>query len=423
MKPDLSRRDVMKASATVAAGAGIIGAANAASRKVRVGVMGLSRGLGHVRGLLGVDDVEVAYVCDVDKERVVRGQKQVEKLQEAPAKGVTDFRRMLDDKELDAITIAAPNFWHAPATILACAAGKHVYVEKPGSQNAAEALLMVKAARKHKRSVQMGNQRRSYEKVAEAVQRMKEGVIGKVYSGRCWYTNTRPSIGRGKKSAVPANLDYELWEGPVPHAPYKSNLVHYNWHWRWNYGGGEMANNGVHSLDIVRWALGVDYPTRATYTGARYHHDDDQETPDTGDAQFDFGHCTAIWSGSSCHRRAWEGNPFAAVYGDGGSIVFSGGNSYTIYDTKGKELEKQGGPGGDVHHFRNFIESFRSGTQLNAEIEDAQTSTMLCHLANISYRTGRTVEFDSKAKEISNSCKSCDSLWGREYRKGWEPKA
>ncbi len=422
MKPELNRREILKSSATLSAGAGILCSANAASRKVRVGVMGLGRGLGHIKGLLGVEDVEVAYVCDVDKERIARAQGQLAKQQEKPAKGVTDFRRMLEDKDLDAITIAAPNFWHTPATILACSAGKHVYVEKPGSHNAAESAMMVQAARKYGRKVQMGNQRRSYDKLAEAVQRIKEGVIGRVYSGRCWYNNTRPSIGRGKKAVVPTNLDYRLWEGPVPHSPYKDNLVHYNWHWHWNYGGGEMANNGVHSLDIVRWALGVDLPLKASYSGGRYHHGDDQETPDTGEAQFDFGHCTAIWSGSSCHRRAWENTPFAAVYGDGGSIVFNGGNQYTIYDTKGKELEKQGGLGGDVHHFRNFIESFRGDAKLNSEIEDAQSSTLLCHLANISYRTANVVGYDPKAKAMTNPDDASIALWAREYNKDWIPK-
>ena len=384
--------------------------------------MGLSRGLGHIRGFLGVEDVEVTYVCDVDSNRMKRAQTEVAKKQKAPAKGVTDFRRILEDPSVDALSIAAPNFWHAPATILACAAGKHVYVEKPGSHNAAEAGLMVAAARKHDRRVQMGNQRRSYSKVAEAMQRLREGVIGKLYVGRCWYANTRPSIGRGKLVGVPGYLDYGLWQGPVPERPYKSNLVHYNWHWHWDYGGGEMANNGVHSLDLVRWGLGVDLPVKATFGGGRFHHDDDQETPDTGEAVFDFGHCTAIWSGSSCHRRSWEQNPFAAFYGDGGSLVLSGGNSYTIYDPKGKEVDKQGAPGGDVPHFANFIESIRGDAKLNAEIGDAQKSTMLCHLSNIAYRTARTVEYDPDTRQMVNTSKEAGALWSRTYRKGWEPQ-
>ena len=421
------RRSFLKQTAAVGAGAiaarsTTLNAANAANRKVRVGVMGLSRGLGHIRGLLGVKNVEVAYVCDVDSNRLARGKTEVEKKQDAPVKGVTDFRRILEDNEVDALTIATPNFWHAPATILACAAGKHVYVEKPGSHNAAEAALMVRAARKNDCRVQMGNQRRSYDKVAEAIQRLKEGVIGRVYSGRCWYSNSRPSIGKGKPAPVPKNLNYALWQGPVPERPYKNNLVHYNWHWHWLYGGGEMANNGMHGLDLVRWGLGVGLPARSTFSGNRYHHDDDQETPDTGEAVFDFGNCTAIWSGSSCHRRAWENNPFVAFYGAGGSLALSGGNSYTIYDPKGKEVEKQGGPGSDVPHFSNFIESIRRDEALNSEIADAQDSTMWCHLANIAYRTGQTVDFNPEKRRILNGDKSSAKLWSRQYRKGWEPR-
>ena len=424
MHPERTRRHFLQATtvAGVATSASSLRAANAANRKVRVGVMGLSRGIGHIRSLLGVENVEVAYVCDVDTKRVARGKVEVAKKQDTPVKGVTDFRRILEDSSVDALTIAAPNFWHAPATILACAAGKHVYVEKPGSHNGAEAQLMVAAAHKYDRRVQMGNQRRSYTKIAEAVQRLREGVIGKLYSGRCWYTNTRPSIGKGKQVGVPDYLDYDLWQGPVPERAYKSNLVHYNWHWHWDYGGGEMANNGVHSLDLVRWGLGADLPSKATYSGGRYHHDDDQETPDTGEAVLDFGNCTGIWSGSSCHRRTWEQNPFAAFYGDGGSLVLSGGNQYTLYDPKGKEIETQSAPGGDVPHFANFVESIRGDAKLNAEIGDAQKSTLLCHLSNISYRTGSTIAFDPEKSKMVNVGKDAEALWSRTYRKGWEPK-
>jgi len=178
----------------------------------------------------------------------------------------------------------------------------------------------------------------------------------------------------------------------------------------------------VHSLDLVRWGLGVDLPSKATYSGGRYHHDDDQETPDTGEAVLGFGSSAAIWSGSSCHRRAWEQNPFAAFYGDGGSLVLTGGNSYTLYDPKGKEVDKQGAPGGDVPHFANFIESIRGDAQLNAEIGDAQKSTLLCHLANIAYRSGRTIEFDPEKGKMVNVGKGEEALWSRTYRKGWEPK-
>ena len=418
-----NRRKFIKGSA--AAGAlslapSSIRAANKASNFMRVGVIGLSRGVAHVRRFAETSGVEVAYVCDVDEKRISRGTKA---LKSGDAKGVTDFRRILEDDEVDVLSIAAPNFWHAPAAILAMEAGKHVYVEKPGSHNMAEADMIVAASRKYDRRVQMGNQRRSYPHVREAMQRLHEGVIGKVLSARTWYKNRRGSIGKGKPVKPPEGLNYELWEGPTPHRPYVDNLVHFNWHWRWHWGGGEMANNGIHSLDIARWGLGVDLPERVTYNGGRYYHDDDQETPDTGEAAFHFGDCMASWSGSSCDPRRDEDLPFCKFYGEKGSLVTNGGNDYRILDRDGKELEKKSGQGGEPAHFKNFEDAIRDkSVKLNSEIGDAQKSTKLCHLANIAYRTGGSLRCDpgKGGKLIANP--AGEKLWGREYRKGWKPK-
>ena len=398
-----------------------IRAANKANNTLRVGVMGLGRGMAHVNNFLKISDIEVAYVCDVDDNRTANALAKVTKKQAAPCRGITDLRRMLEDPHLDAIAIAAPNFWHAPATILGCQAGKHVYVEKPGSHNAAEAELMVAAARKHKRHVQMGNQRRSYPVVMEAMQRLREGVIGKVLSARTFYTSSRGSIGKGKPAPIPKHLNYDLWQGPAPERPYKDNLIPYNWHWHWDYGGGEMANNGVHALDLARWGLGADLPSRVTYGGARYHFDDDQETPDTGMATFDFGHCGAMWDQSSCNRRRGEAPPFVAFYGEGGVLSCTTGNNFTIHDLNGKELETKTAPGNDGPHFNNFVNAIRHGEKLNSEIGDAQVSTMLCHLANMAWRTNSTVEFDPAKRRIVNN-PAAEKLWSREYRPGWEPK-
>jgi len=380
-------------------------------RKLRVGVMGLSRGKAHINNFAQLEGVEVAYVCDVDKNRLAAGAKLATEKQGGKApKAVTDFRRILEDKEVDILSIAAPNFWHAPATILGCDARKHVYVEKPGSHNPREAELMVEAAKRTGKQVQMGNQRRSAPGFREGIAKLKEGVIGQLRYSRCWYNNQRGSIGKGKPAAVPAHLDYDLWQGPVPSRPYKDNLVHYNWHWHWLYGGGELANNGVHALDIARWALGVDLPIVTSYTGGRYHHDDDQETPDTADATYDFGKVGMSWHGSSCLRRKHEEKPFVNVYGDGGVMSFDGGG-YRIYDNDGKMIEENMPGLSDIPHFQNFVNAIRNGEALNANISDAQKSTMLCHLGNISYRERSQIKGRNVPKQY----------WQRKYSNAWKP--
>jgi predicted dehydrogenase len=299
-------------------------------------------------------------------------------------------------------------------------AGKHVYVEKPGSHNARESELIVSAARKYNRLVQMGNQRRSYAAMMEAVEKLRNGVIGRLTAARCWYDSARPSIGRGMEAPLPEWLDYNLWQGPVPDRPYKDNLVHYNWHWMWHWGGGELANNGVHSLDVARWGLGVDHPVRVTYNGGRYHYDDDQETPDTGSAVFDFGHAVITWEQSSCHPRKSDANSFVKFYGEGGVMAMTSAG-YTVFDIKGKEMEQNPGKGSDVPHFSNFVDCIRHGGRLNSEIEEGQKAALLCHLGNIAYRTGRTLRVDRQTGRIQGE-PAAEKLWGREYRPGWEPK-
>lgn len=399
----------------------LLGQVKGANSRFRVGVMGLGRGMGHVRGYLDVPNTEVAYVCDVDQKRLASGFKSIEGKQEKMPDKVTDFRRILDDPNIDAISIAAPNFWHAPATILACQAGKHVYVEKPGSYNPWEARRMVEIAKATGRQVQMGTQRRSYPATIEGVQKLREGIIGKLLYARCWYTNSRPTIGKGMVGAPPADLDWTLWQGPLPERPFKDNLVHYNWHWVWFYGGGELGNNGPHGLDIARWALGVDYPKRVTCNGGRYHYDDDQETPDTSQASYHFANGMGInWECSSCHRRKPEESGFVNIYGEGGMMKISGGAGYTVYDKDGKEIGKNTENPSDVPHFTNFAAGVREGATLNQPIADGQISTMLCHYGNIAYRTTGAVDVNPETGDLVNHPEG-QKLWAREaYREGWK---
>ena len=382
--------------------------------------MGLKRGMAHVRGFQAVPDVEIAYVCDVDQTRMAEGINVANAGQAANAKGVTDFREILDDPSVDILSIAAPNFWHAPASILACQAGKHVYVEKPGSYDPQEAEWVVKAARKHDRKVQLGTQRRSYQSMIEGMAKLRDGLIGEVRFARTWYNNARGSIGKGKRGTPPPHIDYALWQGPAPQRPFRDNLVHYNWHWVWHYGGGELINNGVHALDLARWGLGVDYPTKVTYLGGRYHFDDDQESPDTAVAQFDFGDKGATWEGSSCLRRKDEDLAFCSFYGDGGTMAFDF-SGYKVYDTEGTLVEERKGTPGDVPHFQNHCDAIRDGAALNQDIEEGQKSTQWCHLGNIAYRTQSVLEVDPKTGRIQNNSQAL-KLWGRTYSKGWKPK-
>ncbi len=401
-----------------------------ANDRLVIGCMGTSRnsaggdgrGAELARGFAAIPGVEVAYVCDVDERAAANAAASVGKVAARSAQPIRDFRRILDDKSVDALVIAAPDHWHGPATIMACAAGKHVYVEKPASHNAREGEWMVQAARKHDRRVQLGTQRRSWPGIVEGIQKVRGGAIGRVLLAKCYYFANRPSIGNGKRAAVPSWLDWNLWQGPAPERNYQDNIVHYNWHWFWHWGTSESGNNAVHMIDVARWGCGVDYPTRVTSAGGKYRYpDDDQETPDTNTICMDFGGLTITWEGRSW-TGATPGDPPAEVafYGEKGSMFIRGGG-YSICDLKGKEIDKGSAPGGNDGHLKKFVEAIRGSTRLAAEIEEGYKSTLLCHLANIAYRTGRTIHFDPATKTIANDADAM-KLWGREYRKGWEPR-
>src|SRR5438309_2597233 len=303
----MKRRKFLKTAS--AAGLGLVAPRRLAflvprpSEQVVVAVMGLNgRGAVLARTFARAAYAEVAYVCDVDSLVLAKGVSAVASAQSKAPKGLGDFRKALEDKAVDALVIAAPDHWHTPAALLAMQAGKHVYVEKPCGHNPREGELLVEAQQKHQRVVQMGTQQRSAPRSIEVVQAIREGAIGQPYLARVWYANTRATIGRGKVAPVPANLDYELWQGPAPHTPYRDNVIHYNWHWFRRWGTGEICNNGTHEIDVARWALGVEYPMRVTSSGGRYHFEDDWEFPDTQAVSFEFeGGRQIVWEGTSCN--------------------------------------------------------------------------------------------------------------------------
>jgi predicted dehydrogenase len=430
---NITRRSVLKSSAVLAAGAALsrfpsLRAADAAGRKLRVAVVGLGRGLSLVRTLLTLPDVEIAYIAEVDPNRLAAGAKTISAKSSGGCGTVTDFRRILEDKTVDAIFIAMPNFWHTPAALLAMQAGKHVYVEKPGSQNPHEAELIVAAQKKYGRVVQMGNQRRTWMK--EAIEALHGGVIGRTRFGRAFYyndTTKRGAVGKNARRA-PADLDWNLWQGPVPDEGQRDmkSYVHYDWHWLWHWGNGELGNNGVHCLDILRWGLRADYAERITYLGNRYWFEDEQQTPDTGTAVYDFGEKGGCeWVQSSCHPRLAE-VPRAEImfYGEGGTMGINfDRDSWTLFDPAGKEVSRgRGKGGGDAAHVGNFLDAVRGNARLNSPIDEGQKSTMMCHLGNIAYRTSTVVRCDpTTGKLIENP--AGEKLWQREsYRKGFEPK-
>lgn len=397
-------------------------AAQERADQVVIGVMGLNRGRALANAFARRSDVQIRYVCDVDRTRVDACQAELSQSGHTRVQGVIDFRRILDDPQIDALVCAAPNHWHAPATILACQAGKHVYVEKPCSHNPREGEMMVQAARQYDRAVQLGTQRRSGEGTIQAIEQLREGAIGRVYLARCWYSNLRGSIGKGKPSQVPEQLNYELWQGPAPRLPYQDNVVHYNWHWRWHWGNGELGNNGVHTIDLCRWGLNVEYPTHVTSSGGRYAYDDDQETPDTQTVCFDFpDQRTITWQGLSCNKH---GDGFVVFYGTEGALALEANGSYRIYD-RGDKLrhEHSHSDSSEASHIQNFLSAIRSGKhlELNAEIAEGHKSTLLCHLGNISHRAGRSLMCDPSNGHIRDD-DSAMQFWRREYAPGWEPK-
>lgn len=408
-----------------------------ANDKLRASVMGVnSRGHALARNFAYQQECDVLHICDVDSRAMAKGIGDVQKVQDLQPKGFADFRKSLESRDIDLLVVAAPDHWHAPAALLAMQAGKHVYLEKPCSHNPREGEILVEAAGRYKKSIQMGNQRRSWPNVVQAISEIKGGIIGRPYFGKGWYTNNRASIGRGKEVPVPEWLNWDLWQGPAPRTAYRDNIVHYNWHWFWHWGTGEALNNGTHMVDLLRWGLGVDYPVRVSSNGGRFHYSDDWETPDTQVISYDFNDGVSMtWEGRSCNGRHVEGSSVGVeIYGETGSVVISGGNEYKVYDLKNKLVKEvkdtrevdprdAANPAShlDAIHIRNFFNNILKGEELRSDILSGHISTLLVQLGNISQRVGHSLEINPENGRIIGDRQALQ-LWSRAYEKGWEMK-
>ncbi len=408
---------------SVAMAGGLSGLAKAASpnERVIIGMVGMSRGRELASNYARNEHCTIKYVCDTDVQRAEAAAGALNDEFSIEPEFLTDFRRILDDQEVDAVVLALPVHWHGPATILACQAGKHVYVEKPCCHNPNEGELMIAAARKHNRLVQMGNQRRSSEIINEAIDKLHNGIIGRTYYARCSFARFRGSIGIGEEVPVPENLDYDMWQGPAPRRAYKSNVIHYNWHWLWHWGTGEIGNNGTHVLDIARWGLDVDYPTKVTASGGRFRFQDDQETPDNHMATYMFPDDKMItWGGTSSNHPGPYSGFGITFYGEEGNMTIGGAN-YRALNNSNETIAEGSGNRGDAEHINKFIDAVRNEdrTILTSEIEEGHKSTLLPHLGNIAYRVGHSLECGEKGHILND--REAAALWQREYEPGWEP--
>lgn len=406
-----------------------------ANEKIRMGAIGVnSRGMALATNFAKQPQCEVTYICDVDSRAVTKCIDAVNKAVGYTPKGEKDIRKMLEKKDVDAVFVATPDHWHAPAALLAMKAGKDVYLEKPCSYCPEEGEILVKAAGKYKRVLQMGNQRRSWPNVREGIMALKEGIIGNIHYGKSWYTNNRASIGIGKPVAVPDWLDWDLWQGPAPRAAFKDNYVHYNWHWFWHWGTGEALNNGTHMMDLLRWGLDLEYPVKVDSSGGRYYYNDDWETPDTQNINIEFpGKKYISWEGRSCNgRHIQEQSTGCEFYGDKGTLFITGGDSYIIYDEKNKIVKEEKSrieidprnlmnPAEqlDSFHLQNFFNAIQKGEKLFSDIDSGHKSTLLVQLGNIAQRTGRTLNIDAQNGHILKDAEA-EKLWSRTYEPGWE---
>jgi predicted dehydrogenase len=437
----VTRREFLDTLATGAAGLAITSSARSygqimgSNERLNFAVIGLnSRAYAHLSALhSNKDAAQIGYVCDVDSNILSKFGAATEKQMGVAPKCEKDFRKVLEKTDVDAITIATPDHWHAPMAILGLQAGKHVYVEKPCSHNPAEGVLLIRAQQKYNKLVQMGTQQRSSPHTIEIVQKIHDGIIGRAYYAKAWYTNGRKTIGEGKPAPVPAQLDWDLWQGPAPRQPYKDNVQPYNWHWFKIWGTGETLNNGTHEIDVCRWALDVDYPKRITASGGRYAYTDDWQFYDTINTSFEYEDKCISWECTCCnHMHHFNRDRGSIIQGTTGTVLVDR-DGYEIYDLKGKKTSefKVGGEtssddlvGRDSMtdaHFANFIAGVRKGEKLNAPVAIGNVAVTMLQLSNIAWEMKRDLTINPSSGMIVNDPQAMKG-WTRDYEKGWEPK-
>jgi predicted dehydrogenase len=434
-----TRREFLDTLALATAGMAVETTAKSYARilgsndRLNFAVIGLNgRGYAHLSAIkANKTAARITHVCDVDSDILTKFANAAQKEMGESVAADKDFRNVLTSRDVDAITIATPDHWHAPMAIAGLRAGKHVYVEKPCSHNPAEGQMLVKAQQKYDKLVQMGTQQRSSPHTREIVEKIHGGLIGRPYLAKAWYCNVRKSIGTGKEVPVPSRLDWELWQGPVPRGRYRDNLHPYNWHWFRTYGTGETLNNGTHEVDVCRWALGVDFPARLTAAGGRYHFKDDWQFYDTLVTNFDYGDKMISWEGRSCQGMKQYGRDRGAVIMGTTGAVLVDRDGFEVYDLIGtKTNEFRTGTttsSADVlgrdsmtdAHFANFIAAIRTGEKLNAPIADGNVSVTMLQLSNIAWEVNRELVLDPTDGRIRNDDDGM-KMWTRSYEKGWE---
>lgn len=433
----MNRRSFLESSATVGLLAALSSVASkqavAANEKISIAMMGVrGRGGGVLNTFASLPEVEVRYVCDLDPGVLESRLKQVEQKTGKKPQAIKDFRKALDDKSLDALVIGTPDHWHALPTIYACQAGKDVYVEKPDGHNILEGRTMVAAAKKYKRVVQLGTQSRSGPHLLSCIEYLKTGALGKVCFAKAWESAKQGSIGKPPDSEPPPGIDYDFWLGSAPLRPFNPRRFHSSWRWFFDYGTGDLGNDGVHRLDFCRWALGAalaaqsenlpDLPRAVSSLGGKYYFDDAQEWPDTQMVTYDFAPgCLMTYE-----MRVWNAYPLleepegAAIHGDNGYVVI-GNSRWRSFDAKGKLIKETGGSyDNDVAHAKNFLDCMRSRAKPNADLETiGHPSSLLCHLGNAAWRTGRTLRFDPTTYTFTGDADANQFLTRPEYRKPW----